>query len=92
MKTIAQYTTGISQRIILGLAIQQFFYGMKYNQWMDFSTFSLTGLILEFLFIAYLVSSSIVYTAKVRALEPMQTNNYRNRNRVVPDNEYKPNN
>ena len=69
MKTIALYTTNISGRILLGLSIQQFFYATKYNDWMDFYSFTLTGLIFEILFIVFLVSSSIVSTAKGRALE-----------------------
>ena len=56
----------------VGLAIQQFFYGMKNKAWIDFSTWSATTLGFELLFILSIVFSSIV-NANRRAVRPMKS-------------------
>ena len=58
--------------LCIGLGLQQFFYGMKNNAWIDFSTWTTTTLGFETLFILSIVLSTIVSTNE-RAVRPMKS-------------------
>lgn len=70
MKTIT-ILSRIFTNLSIGLAIQQFFYGLQNNSWIDFSTWSATTLGFELLFILSIVFFSIE-RANRRAVRPMK--------------------
>lgn len=49
--------------LVIGLTVQQVFYGIYYTAWIDFTQFSGTCLFFEFIFLSYLVSSAISESA-----------------------------
>ena len=71
MKTIITLSK-VCINLSIGLGLQQFFYGMQHNAWIDFSTWSTTTLGFELLFILSIVFSSIV-SANRRAVRPMKS-------------------
>ena len=75
MKTIT-ILSRVFVNLSVGLALQQFFYGYHYDQWIDFSTWSTTTLVFELLFILSIVFSSIV-RANRRAVRPMKSSKSR---------------
>ena len=56
----------------IGLGIQQTIYGIYYNAWIDFTTWTTTTLGFELLFILSIVFSSIVAETSV-AVRPMKS-------------------
>lgn len=56
----------------IGLALQQFFYGLQYNKWIDFTTWSTTTLGFELIFLLSIVFSTMV-AATERAVRPMKS-------------------
>ena len=75
MKTIT-ILSRVTVNLSVGLALQQFFYGLQHNDWIDFTTWSSTTLGFELLFILSIVFSSIV-SANKRALRPMKSSKTR---------------
>ena len=71
MKTIT-ILSKVTVNLSIGLAIQQFFYGMHTNQWIDFSQWSTTTLGFELLFILSIVFSSIRRALRV-AVGPIKS-------------------
>lgn len=71
MKTIA-ILSRVFVNLSVGLALQQFFYGLQHNNWIDFSTWSATTLGFETVFLLSIVFSSIV-SANRRAVRPMKS-------------------
>lgn len=71
MKTINILST-VFVNLSIGLAIQQFFYGLQNNSWIDFSTWSATTLGFQLLFILSIVFFSIE-RANRRAVRPMKS-------------------
>jgi hypothetical protein len=78
----------VTVNLSIGLAIQQFFYGLHTNQWIDFSTWSATTLGFELLFILSIVFSSIRSATRV-AVRPMKSSKTR-ATEDVPENIYTP--
>jgi hypothetical protein len=68
MKILASIIITITK----ALALQQIAYGIWYNEWIDFSTWSATTLGFEALFILSIVFSSIVAATRV-AVRPMKS-------------------
>ena len=64
----------------IGLGLQQIIYGMKHDEWIDFSTWTTTTLAFESLFILSIVFSSIVAETLV-AVRPMKSG----KNRKIQD-------
>ena len=60
--------TRVLKYLVYGLGIQQVFYGMYYDAWIDFSQFSWTTLFFELLYVSYLVFSAISESS----IEPMK--------------------
>ena len=56
----------------IGLALQQFFYGLQYSKWIDFTTWSTTTLGFELMFLLSIVFSTMV-AANERAVRPMKS-------------------
>lgn len=71
MKTIS-ILSAVFVNLSVGLALQQFFYGLANDSWIDFSTWSATTLGFELLFILSIVFSSIVKANRV-AVRPMKS-------------------
>jgi hypothetical protein len=71
MKTIT-ILSKVCINLSIALGLQQFFYGMKNNAWIDFTTWSTTTLGFETLFLLSIVFSSIVSTNE-RAVRPMKS-------------------
>lgn len=69
--------------LVIGLTVQQVFYGIYYTAWIDFSQFSWTTLFFELLFLSYLVLSAISESA----IEPM---NFKKRRSNPLDNHFTP--
>jgi len=67
MKILASIIITITK----ALALQQIAYGIWYNKWIDFSTWSATTLIFEALFLLSIVLSIISKTE--RAVRPIKT-------------------
>jgi len=68
IRTLSKVTVNLS----IGLALQQILYGIRYYDWIDFSTWSATTLGFESLFLLSIVFSSIV-NANRRAVRPMKS-------------------
>lgn len=71
MKTISILST-VFTNLSIGLGLQQLFYGIHNNAWIDFTTWSATTLGFELLFILSIVFYSIV-RANRRAVRPMKS-------------------
>jgi hypothetical protein len=71
MKTIT-ILSRVFVNLSVGLALQQFFYGLQHNDWINFTTWSTTTLGFELLFILSIVFSSIVAATKV-SVRPMKS-------------------
>jgi hypothetical protein len=67
MKILASIIITITK----ALALQQIAYGIWYNEWIDFSTWSTTTLVFEALFLLSIVLSIISETE--RAVRPIKT-------------------
>lgn len=78
-------TSAASATVFLGLLLQQGLYCMYEMQWIDFSKFSGTQLLFEFLYILSLSLIAITEAAKVISLEPIQS-----KKRELPTNVYIP--
>jgi hypothetical protein len=75
MKTIT-ILSRVFVNLSVGLALQQFFYGLQHNDWIDFSTWTTTTLGFETLFLLSIVFSSIVRETKV-SVRPMKSSKSR---------------
>ena len=84
MKTIS-ILSKISIRLTVALILQQIAYGIYYNSWIDFSTWSATTLGFELLFILSVVFSTIE-DVTVRAVRPMKSQIKRD----IPENTFTP--
>jgi hypothetical protein len=71
MKTITTLSK-VCINLSIGLALQQFFYGIQYGKWIDFTTWSTTTLGFEALFILSIVFSTISAVTKV-SVRPMKS-------------------
>lgn len=71
MKTI-RILSKVCINLSIGLGLQQFFYGLEHNRWIDFGTWSTTTLGFETLFLLSIVFSSIVSANRV-AVRPMKS-------------------
>ena len=69
--------------LVIGLTVQQVFYGIYYTAWIDFSKFTWTCLFFELIFLSYLVLSAISESA----IEPMK---FKKKRDNTPDNLYTP--
>ena len=75
MKTIT-ILSRVFVNLTVGLALQQFFYGLQHNEWIDFSTWSATTLGFELVFLLSIVFSSIRSANRV-AVRPMKSDKNR---------------
>ena len=71
MKTIT-ILSRVFVNLSVGLALQQFFYGLQHNDWINFTTWSTTTLGFELVFLLSIVFSSRVRANRV-AVRPMKS-------------------